>query len=93
MRQIPAARRYRASRYSTCAAHPEARPQRGAAEEHDHRLQREWDGRERQRHAHLRGRGGQRGDEEQPTRRESRRPFRRRPTVVSNVPRISAGFP
>ena len=55
------------------AGHPEPGAERGTADEHDHRLKREWHGRERQRNADLRGNGGQHGDKD-----HGRRPNRAR---------------
>jgi hypothetical protein len=42
---------------------PQTGAERGGAEQHDHRLHRKRDRRERQRHADLRRRGRERGDE------------------------------
>ena len=64
------------------AGHAEARPERRAAEQHDHRLQRERHRRERQRNADLRGDRGQRGHEQDRRDLESRRdPASRRATA------------
>ena len=51
------------ARYSSLARHAEARAERQAADEHDHRLERERHRRERERNADLRGDGREHRDE------------------------------
>ena len=68
------------------AAQTEPGAERGAAEQHDHRLQRERHGRKRQRNADLRGDSRQHGHEQHRGGPDGRMRLRRAVTAASQQP-------